>query len=122
MLVRSESAENKEDKYRIVLRCTISQHIRDRQLMERLIGYLNCGRLVNQDDNMANFWVENYKDISEKIIPFFLEYKILGFKGKVLENFIKVANIIKVKGLLLNKKDVEEIIHIRDSLKDTKGV
>ena len=55
MLVRSESAENKEDKYRIVLRCTISQHIRDRQLMERLIGYLNCGRLVNQDDNMANF-------------------------------------------------------------------
>lgn len=57
----------------------------------------------------------------EKIIPFFLEYKILGFKGKVLENFIKVANIIKVRGLLLNKKDVEEVIHIRDSLsKDTK--
>lgn len=56
MLVRLEpAAENKEDKYRIILRCTISQHKRDKQLMERLIGYLNCGRLVNQDDNMTNY-------------------------------------------------------------------
>ncbi len=123
VLVRPEQTKNKEDKYRIVLRCTISQHKRDRLLMERLIGYLNCGRLLNQDDNMTNFWVESSKDILEKIIPFFLEHKILGFKGKVLENFIKIANIIKAKGLLLSKKDVEEIIHIRDSLnKDTKEV
>lgn len=55
VLVRPEPAENKEDRYRIVLRCTISQHKRDVQLMERLIGYLNCGRLVDQDDNMTNF-------------------------------------------------------------------
>ena len=65
---------------------------------------------------MTNFWVESSKDVSEKIIPFFLEYRILGFKGKVLENWIKIANIIKTKGLLLNKNDAEEIIQIRDSI------
>ena len=123
VLIRPEQTKNKEVKYRIVLRCTISQHKRDKQLMERLIGYLNCGRLSDQDDNMTNFWVESSKDILEKIIPFFLEYKILGFKGKVLENFIKVADIIKDKGLLLNKEDTEEIIQIRDSInKDTEEV
>ena len=116
VLVRAEQTNNKENKYRIVLRCTISQHKRDKQLMVKLIDYLNCGRLLNQDDNMTNFWVESSKDVSEKIIPFFLEYRILGFKGKVLENWIKIANIIKTKGLLLNKNDAEEIIQIRDSI------
>lgn len=117
VLVRPESTNNnKEEKYRIVLRCTISQHKRDQQLMEKVISYLNCGRLLNQDDNMTNFWVESSKDILEKIIPFYLEYNILGFKGKVLENWIKIANIIKTKGLVLNKKDTDKVIQIRDSI------
>lgn len=43
------------EKYRIVLRSTISQHKREKGLMENLIKHLNCGRLVKQDDNMLNF-------------------------------------------------------------------
>ena len=46
----------------------------------------------------------------------------MGFKGNVaFVNFLKVADIIKAKGLLLDKKDAEEIIYIKDSLyEDTK--
>ena len=113
VLIRPESTPNKEERYRIVLRCTISQHKRDILLMKNLVGYLNCGRLVNQDDNMTNYWVESSKDILEKIIPFFLAFKIQGFKGEVLESWIKIANIVKTKGLLLDKKDIEEIRHIQ---------
>ena len=102
-------------KFRIILRFTVSQHKRDRDLMTNIINYLNCGRLVEYD-NMVDFCVESNKDNLNKIIPFFNNNNILGMKAKDFEDWVKIANIINSKGYLLNKKDVEEVYQIKSGM------
>jgi hypothetical protein len=49
---------------------------------------------------VGEFIVERLADITEKIIPFFVKYPLLGSKAKDYADFCKVADIIKVKGHL----------------------
>ena len=47
--------------------------------MESLISYFGCGNLDKDPRGpYVNFIVYKYKDIYEKIIPFFKMHKILG--------------------------------------------
>ena len=51
-------------------------------------------------------------DIAEKIIPFFVEYPLVGVKALDLGDFYKVAAIMRTKGHL-TKEGLEEIIKIK---------
>jgi hypothetical protein len=104
-----------EEKFRIILRFTISQHKRDRHLMINIINYLNCGHL-DEYESMADFRVERNEDNLNKIIPFFNNNNILGMKAKDFKDWEKIANIISYKGYLLNKNDVEEIYKIKNGM------
>jgi len=74
----------------ICLKFTISQHIRDKQLLESFINYFNCGYL-NSDSNGVLFIVTKFSDINEKIIPFFDKYSINGTKSLDFEDLKKTA-------------------------------
>lgn len=62
----------------------ITQHSRDKKLIESFISYLGCGKLVTSSDNKVQFRVGKFSDNYEKIQEFFGKYKIQGVK---LENF-----------------------------------
>lgn len=59
------------------------QHSRDTRLMERLIGFLGCGKYyprLNRD--FGEIFVKGFSDIESKIIPFFDKYTLYGNKKK----------------------------------------
>lgn len=87
--------------FRVQLSFIITQHIRDEQLMKIIKEFLGCGFVYNQSNQEAVFFkVESFSDISDKIIPFFTKYSILGVKALDFSDFIKVANLIKDKNHL----------------------
>jgi LAGLIDADG endonuclease len=66
--------------FNVKLRFILSQHIRDELLMENLVTLFGCGNLERTKEGMVYLRVTNFLDISEKIIPFFNRYHIVGVK------------------------------------------
>lgn len=95
--------------YTIVLRFQIAQNNRDIILMKSLINYLGCGRVEeNLKVSMSYFVVSNFKDIIEKVIPFFDKYPILGIKSLDYICFKQIALLMQ-KNLHLTPEGLEEI-------------
>lgn len=71
--------------YGVQLIFQLTQHIRDIELMESLVTFFGCGRIV-QDLNYSrvNFIVSKFSDIIDKVLPFFNQYPVIGIKN---ENF-----------------------------------
>lgn len=70
-------------KERVYLRFRLTQNDRDVKLMELIINYLGTGRIDRDNrkgNSTVNIVVGNFSDITEKIIPFFDRYPILGVK------------------------------------------
>ena len=82
----------------VVLKFHIVQHSRDIELMKMLISTLGCGKIeLMLQQTAVYFVVTNFKDIFEKIIPFFDEHPIQGIKALDYSDFKKVANLIHNK-------------------------
>lgn len=87
--------------FNVTLNFRVSQHVRDAELMKSCVSFLGCGRIEPDSRGSAvNFVVTRFSEIAEKIVPFFEEYPIVGAKAKDLEDFCKVALIMKDKGHL----------------------
>jgi len=70
-------------KERVYLRFRITQHERDLKLMELLIKYFGAGRIERDkriEHSVVTLVIGNFSDITNKIIPFFDQYPILGVK------------------------------------------
>lgn len=100
--------------FQIKLNFTISQHVRDEQLIRSLVEYFDCGKIYLGKEAVW-FVVTKYSDISDKIIPFFQEHKILGVKSKDFEDFCNVADIMKDQSHL-NPKGLEQIKKIKEGM------
>jgi len=70
---------------RIELAFVLTQHSRDFPLIKCLVDFFGCGQAYTYKDN-AEFKCRTFKDIYEKILPFFLKYPILGVKSKYFED------------------------------------
>ena len=90
----------------------ITQHSRDIELMKRICGFLCCGRIENRNNNGCDFTVISFKDIEAKVVPFFLEYKLMGFKYNNFNHFNKAVKIIKDKEHL-TEQGMEKIKYIK---------
>lgn len=85
----------------VQLSLVITQHIRDKKLLEGLIEYLDCGILSQRKGKeAADYKVLTLAGISDKIIPFFLKYPIQGTKSLNFADFCLAAEIMKEKGHL----------------------
>ena len=59
----------------------ITQHIRDKKLLILFETYFGCGKYyLSNDGRHGDYIVSNSYHLSEKIIPFFRQYKLLGIK------------------------------------------
>lgn len=83
----------------VQLNFVLTQHIRDEQLISRIIMYLNCGK-ISKTREAVRFKVENFTDLIDKIIPFFKNYQIIGVKAKDFDDWCKAAELVKIKAHL----------------------
>ena len=100
--VKSLKNKNYSTGFNVTMVFSISQHVRDEALLTKFIEYLGCGRIekASTRPNGVNFSVSKFKDIKEKVIPFFYSYPLQGIKYMDYLDFVKVAKIIEVKGHL----------------------
>lgn len=79
----------------------LTQHSRDIELMESLVTFFGCGRIV-QDPNYSwvNFIVSKFSDINDKILPFFNQYPVIGKKNDNFKDWSTAAEVIENHGHL----------------------
>jgi len=69
--------------HQVILRISIKQHERDKNLMELITKYLNSGKIYRLDKRpMVSLTIVKYSDITNLIIPFFKKYPVLRSKYK----------------------------------------
>ena len=95
------------------LRFILTQHSRDKELLESLIQTLNCGRYITKPD-CGEFIVEKFTDVRDKIIPIFEKFKLRhgGAKSLNYEDFKKAALLIGNKAHL-TREGLDEIKKIK---------
>ena len=105
--------------YRVCPYFYIAQHMRDIDLLENLVIYLNCGLVetVKTRPRQSSYVVYKLYDITNKIIPFFEKYSLRGNKLLDFYYFKKVVNIVGE----INKYDehsatLKEILKIKRNM------
>jgi hypothetical protein len=106
--------KNYSTGFQVNLTFLITQHVRDEQLMNSLTEYLNCGNLHKKRE-VFEYQVSKFADLTDRIIPFFNKYPILGQKSKDFEDFSKVAELMETK-VHLTTEGVNEIRKIKDNM------
>jgi hypothetical protein len=103
-------------KFYVSLRFCITQHNRDKELLKKFVNYLNCGRYCESSSrNEGQYIVSVFSDITGKIIPLFNEYPLIGTKKENYLDFIKIAELIKVKDHL-TKEGLDKIKLIQNNM------
>jgi hypothetical protein len=106
--------KNYSTGFQVNLIFLVTQHVRDEQLMNSLTEYLNCGNLHKKRE-VFEYQVSKFADLTDRIIPFFNKYPILGQKSKDFEDFSKVADLMETK-VHLTTEGVNEIRKIKDNM------
>jgi hypothetical protein len=81
---------------------SVSQHVRDKFLLSKFIEYLGCGSIsqASARPDCVTFIVRKFKDINEKIIPFFHNYPLQGVKAMDYRDYCEIAKIVEGKSHL----------------------
>lgn len=104
--------------FQVYLVFIITQHIRDKELMNSLIEYLGCGKIQRKRD-VYEYQVTKFIDIETRIIPFFNENIILGIKSQDFNDWCIVSQLMKEKKHL-TKEGVDKIIEIKNNMNKSR--
>lgn len=86
------------------LRFSLTQHIRDEELLKGIVTYLNYGRYYKSPTrDEGQYLVTVFSDISNKLILFLNEYPLLGVKKEDYLDFVQIAELIKSKAHLTDE-------------------
>ena len=76
----------------------VTQHRQGRAVLELYVRVLGCGRIIpkpGQPDTLQ-FYADNRRQLSEKILPFFRKYRLIG-KDKDFERFARIVEGLERK-------------------------
>jgi hypothetical protein len=94
----------------------MTQHFRDKQLIESLVKYFGCGRIeIDNRGPVVNYRLVGFKDIDSIVIPFFDRHLLQGSKLLEYRAFCKVANLMK-NNLHLTSEGLIEIQAIKSEM------
>lgn len=94
----------KNNNKNVSLRFSITQHIKDEELLKDIATYLNYGRYYKSPTrDEGQYLVTVFSDINDKLIPFLNEYPLLGVKKEDYLDFIQIAGLIKSKAHLTDE-------------------
>lgn len=114
------SKNNTKSGFAVKLLYSISQHVRDKELLSNISKYLDCGHIRERDNStVVELIVTKFLDINTKIIPFFEKYPLLGDKAKDFNDFKSIAKIMSNKGHL-TLEGVSEITTIKQTMNKGK--
>lgn len=82
--------------YQVRLKFQLTQHSGDEQLIRSLVEFFGCGNVYLSRESV-NYCVENFADLTEKIIPFYNKHAIIGVKFLDFSDFCRVALLMKGK-------------------------
>lgn len=117
-MVQMQKSLTHKTGFGINLKFQITQHVRDIDLMNKIVQYLNCGSYKLRSNKLAGDFLVMKSfaaDINEKIIPFFKEHSPQGVKSLDFSDFCKVAEIIKTNDHL-TEKGLEQIKLIKSGM------
>lgn len=112
-LITVQNSTTRHNQVRLVFQLT--QHQRDERLMMSLIEYFGCGN-VYQSRNAIDFRITKFKDLEDKLIPFFDKYPLQGVKYLDYLIFAEVVELMKNKAHL-TKEGLAQIIKIKARLR-----
>ena len=108
--------EKRKAGYTISLVFSLSQHIKDIELLKRLAKYLECGRISEAKNRDSVEWIiTRSDDINLKLIPFLTKYTLSGVKLLDFDRFKKVSYLIEKK-MHLTPEGVTLIKAIKDAM------
>jgi len=94
--------------YQVTLEFTISQHIRDKELMNLFIKFFGCGYVVQTTYNHVQYRIRNKKDLKTKLYPFFEAYPLLTIKSLDYLDFLLVHSMLESK-LHLTQEGLDKV-------------
>jgi len=93
----------------------IKQHVRDEQLIACIAEYLECGKIYKHSMNAVVYRVSKRSNLTEKIIPFFTKYPILGIKALDFKDFCLIAELTNNKAHY-TEEGLAHIINIKANM------
>jgi hypothetical protein len=96
----------------------VSQHERDREVLERLVATFGCGKVRSKGprSSVDVFVVTSSKDLEERVIPFFETYG-LEVKQRDFERFAAIVRSLRRKEHL-EPAGFERIVHLAYEMND----
>jgi hypothetical protein len=108
--------------YRVRLQAFITQHSKDKLLLERIMSLLGYGEIYNSPSrNITIFSVFNFEDIYGKLIPLFKEYKIRGIKALNFQDFCLAAKLMDKK-IHLTEEGLKQIKSIKSGMNKSRNI
>jgi len=102
--------------FQSILIFQITQHAKDEKLMKSLISYFKCGYIEKDSRGPWLYYtISSFTDIYNIIIPFFLQYNIIGSKKLDFNDWYKIAILIQDKHHL-TPEGLNKIISIKEGM------
>jgi len=95
----------------------ITQDRKNIALLENFTNIFTVGKVYKQSPTVkvVDFMITGLADITKYVIPFFQAHPLEGAKKKDFEDFIRVAELMKIKSHL-NKNGLEQIRSIKSGM------
>jgi hypothetical protein len=101
--------------YTVKLSLNITQHLRDKILMEKIAETLMCGNVYKHSEEAVVLKISTFKDINDDIIPLFNKYPIKGVKYLDFKDLCSVALMVRNK-MHLTVEGLDEIRRIKSGM------
>jgi len=98
-MIKTNNSSSPRLGLQVQLEFNLSQHSRDERLMRSLIDYFDCGSVYFHREKI-DYRIRKFSDLTDKVIPLFNKYPIIGVKSKDFADFCKAAELIKNKAHL----------------------
>jgi len=92
-------SKNKSMKlgYQVSLEFSITQHIRDKELMNKLVDFFGCGYVINDTPMKLQYRIRDRQDLSKKLFPFLDQNSLLTVKSLDYLDFKLVHSMLENK-------------------------
>ncbi len=103
----------------------ITQGAKSLIALEEINKFFNCGKLYvnrrkdNHKENLYRYCVRSFKDLEEKIVPFFQRHSLRTAKKEDFNKFVQILSLMK-KRIHLTPKGASEIAKIIETMNRRK--
>jgi LAGLIDADG endonuclease len=97
--------------YQVQLEFSITQHIRDHNLLLQFIEFFGCGYVSPDGPTKCKYLVRDLSDLNRVIIPFFHSYPLRTVKQLDFNSFVSVTTLMNDKKHLTEQGllDIQQI-------------